>query len=220
MTLEELTAQFAEFQNTAKEALDAQAREIAALKAKNAELIGEKRGVRDDKRSLEETLERLLGTKKTKGEDGDEGDPQSGRSVRKRVEAETNERIKALEDRNAKLERENNEKAIGAALDDALQALPAATRKVVKAFLKSEKKIEVVNSEVLCDGKDVRDSVREWLATPEGKAFIPAPANGGSAAPGGASGATPIKPRSKMTHAEKGEYIRVHGLPAYNSLPA
>lgn len=207
MTLEELKAAFEEFKVTAKEALDAQATEIGALKAKNAEIITEKRTLRDELNALK------AGKKPADDED------KSGKGVRARVDAEYAERLKALEDQNAALARERNDAMVSTALDDALQTVAPAMRGVVKNHLKASRKIEVADGAVLCDGQAVKESVGAWLATPEGKAFIPAPPNGGSAAPGGTGGSV-TKPRSKMNSAEKGAYIRLHGLDEYNRLPA
>lgn len=212
MTLEEAIAAIAALQ---KKADDADAA-IAALKAKNAEIITEKKELRDKFNAFKEEVE-------AKGKAPTPNDPPespTAKALRERIEAEYGPKLTALTSQLDAITNERNTLAVETALDDALKTAGVAVhlQPAVKALLKTSRKIELANGVVTCDGKAVKDSVSEWVATPEGKAFVAAPANGGSAAPGGASGAI-TKKRSELTASEKGAFITAHGLQAYQQLP-
>lgn len=204
MTLEQALAALELAKTEAAEAkalADAKDSEIASLKSKNAEIITEKRKLQQAKKD-------------------DASDDETASDLRKRIEAEYKPKIDELSAKFEALEKERNTLAVDTALISALDKVGVAVqlRSAALAYLKSARKIEVANGGVVCDGKGVGESVADWAATDEGKAFISAPSNGGSAAPGGGSAPTTLN-KSAMKQADKGAYIAKHGLAAYEKLP-
>lgn len=214
MTLEEALARIKALEDEAKataktlKAVQAEAdraedleTQLAKVKAKNSELLGEKK-------DLQKKLDAGTG-----GEDA--------KALRERIEAEYKAPLEELTKRLDAAEAERNKVAIDAAISDALDKAKVAVplKAAATALLRAQRKIELANGSVLVDGKPIADAVTEWAASPEGKPFIPASPNGGSAAPGGASGSLP-KRKSEMTAAEKGAFVREHGAKAFSELAA
>lgn len=224
MTLEELTAAFADYKKTSSVS-------ISALETANTEKDAELERLRGHQSKLLADLKKAKGKKtKTADEDGDEADDEtdtSGNSDLRRVQDEHARKVKALEDKLAKAESERNSASVNAAMKDALDKARVAPqyRTAVEALFKTSRKVEVTESGVTIDGKPASEAFGEWAASEEGKVYIAAPSNGGGT---GAPGTRPhVKPqggdgmvRSKMSFAARAAYAREHGQAAYAKLPA
>lgn len=217
MTLEEMAALLAEMKTTmaANEAKAAEERE--KLKGKIGELISEKKKLKTKVRQP--------------SEDDEEGEEEEAPKSRKsdnpdlaRVQREADAKLTKMQEQLDAAKRKADDAAIRTALSEALNkaGISSEYRSAVEALMRTKHKAEVAeDGAVLFDGKAVSDSVATW-AKDEGRAFIKAPASGGSAANPSApsGGVNPVKTRSKMSVAEKGAFIREHGQDAYAKLPS
>lgn len=225
MTLEEVIAELkavkADTASRIAEVETKAAEERDKLKGKIGELIAEKKKLKAKTRPPADD-----------DEDADEdeaGEDDAPRGAKKqspdlaRVQREHERALTEMRDTLDKARKKAEDAAIRTALADALDKAGIAPeyRAAVEALLKGKHKVEVADDDtVLFDGKSVSDSVAGWVKN-EGRAFIKAPASGGSAATSGApsGGANQQKPRSQMSPAEKGKFLREHGQDAYNQLP-
>lgn len=217
MTLEELIAQVAAMKTEMAEKEAKANEEREKLKGKIGELIAEKKKLKNKARQPDPD-----------DEDDEDDEAPPAKSKRSdpdlaRVQRENADALTKLQEQLDAAKKKAQDAAIRSAMGDALNKANIAPeyRDAVEALLRTKRKLEVTDDDaVVLDGKPIFDSVAEWVKT-EGRAYVKAPASGGSAAnpsaPGG--GVPQTKSRSKMSPAEKGKFIRENSLDAYNALP-
>jgi hypothetical protein len=226
MEVAELAAQFTSFKTEMTAALAAKDEEIKKLKTHAGKVLGEKK-------SLAAKLKERIAAIENGEEDPGEGDEPPARAKKPNGGETESEAIARIQAENAaelaKLKKEldderaaRNKAAIDAELSKALDTakIKPEYRDAAHAMLMAKRKVEVVNGEVRVDGKKASDSVTEWANSTEGRAFVAAPVNGGSATPPSAPSGGAVKPKSQMTRGERGDYIKEHGASAYYALPA
>lgn len=228
MTLEELAAELGALKtklSVAEQREQERLDEVERLRRHNAKLLAEKKKVkarvRDDDEDADEDDDVDGGADDETPAPKRKTDPGTAR-IEKRYKDELAKLKKELDDERAA----RNKAAIEAAVSEALDKAGVAPqyRAAVKALMLS-RKVEVAEDGVQIDGKAALDSVAEWTRSDEGRAFVAAPASGGSAAtnraPSGRAQQTPqtTKRRSEMTPAERGAFVRENGADAYNALP-
>jgi hypothetical protein len=204
----------------AKEALD---KAVAAavtevekgLKAKNAELLSEKKALEAKFEGIDADEYKAL---KAKARDaGDEG--KNASEIRARVEAEFTPKLTKLE-QELEVERTARRKdTIERSLTEALvQAnISKDLMGAAKDHILARRKVDVGDGGATIDGKAASEFVQQW-ATTDGKAFVAAADNSGGGAKGSnGGGASGGKKAKDMTTTEKTAYIREHGLPAWQS---
>jgi hypothetical protein len=230
MTLEELAAK-----------LEKMTSDITAIKTTTAEKDAEIERLRRHNAKVLDEKKKLKARARDADDDDDADDDEDDAPTRAprrsddrrdadlgRIQAEHKAQLDALKKELDDERAARNKAAIDAALVEAMDTAGIAPqyRPAVRALLTSAKKFEVVDGAVRIDGVSAVDSVKSWAQSDEGKTFVAAPASGGSATPQSAPrGRTPqntqsaAKPRSQMSHAERGAYIREHGAEAYQQLP-
>lgn len=220
MDLETLAKDFAEFKTATMATLQEREAELARVKAHSARLL---KDLKKAKVKIK-TPDIDGGAEDDEPGDDDETPPNPGKADPdlRRVQQQHADELAKLKKELDDAKAARSKAAIDAALSEALGKANIAPgyRAAVNALIRTGRKIEVGNDgAVTVDGKPAVDMVAEWAATPEGSAFVSAPASGGSAAPpSGPSGAI-TKARSAMTRAEKASYIEKHGQDAYMKLP-
>lgn len=194
----------------AKKIVDAEA---GGLKAKNDELLGEVKTLKQKLEGVDLDEYKSLKEAKRNKEDKD-SDPVE---LRKRIEAEFTPKIEAEKQRADAAEAKLNKHIIDSELTNSLLAAGVANEflPAAKALLQNSKKVDVTDSGAVVDGKPVAEFAKGWAAD-EGKHFVSAPNNHGGGSQGGAGGgAASGKKASEMTRAEKSAFIRENGLEAW-----
>lgn len=173
-----------------------------ALKAKNDQLIAEKRKIQKGAEIDPADLERL------------ESENEALRADLTKIQKEYKTATKELETTKAAVQSESaftqkllienglSQELINAGVKNPvnLKATQAMLKGLVQVVAEGDARIAKVGDKALSE------FVKEWAASDEGKHFVDAPANGGGGAPGG--GGSGNVDTSKMTAAQKMEYGR------------
>lgn len=158
---------------------DGSADEIKALKAKNAELLDEVKGIKSQLRDAKaETDEKTAAEKKAADELAKKaGDIEAlEKSWQEKLDAAEMGRMEA----ESKFEDAMLKNQLGAALDKA--GVSPAMKDIVTTSLKANTEFDIGDDgSVTVGGKGLADHITEWAGTDEGKAFIVSDSNGGGA---------------------------------------
>lgn len=183
--------------------------EAGGLKAKNDELLGEIKTLKQKFADIDPAEYKTLKDEKRNKEDK-VSDPVE---LRQRIESEFTPKIDAEKQRADAAESKLKQHIIDSELTNALvtagvakELLPAA-----KALLQSSKKVDVSDSGAVVDGKPVAEFAKSW-ATGDGKPFIAAADNSGGGGQGGGGGGASGKKAAEMSRSEKTAFIGEHGL--------
>lgn len=220
MDIETLAKEFGEFKTATLAEVDALKAENGRLKTHSARLLKDLKKAKVKIKTPDMDGDELDDS----DEDGDDAPAGNGKADPdlRRVQKEHADELARLKKELDDTKAARSKAAIDAALGEALGKANIAPgfRTAVNAMFRAGRKIEAgADGVVTVDGKPVVDMVAEWASTDEGRAFVSAPASGGSAAPPTGPSGAPSKARSAMTRAEKASYIDKHGQDAYLKLP-
>lgn len=200
--------------------------ETEGLKAKNAELLGSQKKLKDEMKTIQDRLDEIAAEKEKAEEEASlkSGDVDK---VRKQLEEKHKKEIEALTTRLGEKDTKLNKLLVDGALDAALAKSGIAPQYLdaVKALIKTSHKSEITEQDgdaiAVLDGKPIADFVSEWAQGDQGKHYLAAPVNGGGGANGtnGGGKATGELKRSKMSADEKAAYVTEHGQEKYLALP-
>lgn len=165
-------------------------KETEGLKAKNAELLGNQKKLRDEMKAIQDQLDEIADAKKKAEEEAalKSGDVDK---IRKQLEEKNSKAVAELEAKLKEKDSTLHALLVDQGLTEALtkQGVAPQYLDAAKALIKTTNKAEITDSEkgpvAMFDGKPLTDFVSEWSQGDQGKHFKAAPDNGG----GGANGA-------------------------------
>lgn len=163
---------------------------VAGLKAKNTELLGDMKKIKDAKTEAEKRLEELAAEKNSRLEDDLKKSGEFDK-LKEQIEARHKKEVDGLNETVAKLKGQLDTHVIGEGLTAALVKAKVAPQLMdaAKALIKAQFKGEIGENDgtpfAKFDGKAVDDFVTGWSQSDAGKHFVQADSNTG----GGSNGA-------------------------------
>lgn len=212
MTLEELTAVVSELKG---QIIDL-SKEKEKVIGNRDEILAEKRAQKAELDALKAQIEDLK--KQTAPGEKPRGDDDGGRKTVSTLQAELDALKKQLDDERSAAAARDIDSAVIAEMEK--QGIKGRLGKAALAYLKANGDEFAKGADgVTLNGLPLADAIKKGVDGGDLKDFILAPASSGATPQAHNGSPVPQKSRSEMSDAEKGEFVRKHGVAAFKQLP-